>query len=207
MNESQRKQFIKYFRKRLESLDFCDARFENALSEERQGLVDYVNRGDLAAEDPELNEAFSKIDWLILPTFRNCMIVAVCTLLEETLHRIGMLTIPDFDSHVRQLSQMSKIKKYLHVLETNAPLDLTPVNSSVEIITDVILVRNAITHAWGKIDNCTNSQKLRDIISRRSWLQESGDNYIVLDDQAYADAVEPVLDIVQHIINELPVSQ
>ena len=41
-------------------------------------------------------------------------------------------------------------------------------------------------------------------ISNISWAVITDDDYIYLEDEAYADVVEPVLDIIQHIINVLP---
>jgi len=206
MKQAQRKQFISYFRKRLDSLDYCNSTFENSLLDEKQDMVDSVNRGNISADDPELLEAFSKIDYLILPTFRNCMIVAVCTFLEETLRRIGILSFTDFDSEANKLSNMSKIRKYVQVYQSNMAIDLGPIQDSICTIDDIILLRNAIVHAWGKIDNCTNPEKLREIIARRGCVLETGDGYIYLNDEAYANVVEPVLGIVEYLINEIPVT-
>jgi len=206
MKKTQRKQFISYFRKRLESLDYCNATFENALEDEKQDMVDSVNRGNISKDDPELLEAFSKIDYLILPTFRNCMIVAVCTFLEETLRRVGILSFTDFDSEVNKLSNMSKIRKYLEVYQSKMAVDLHPIKDYVCRIDDIILLRNAIVHPWGKIDNCTNPEKLREVIARREWVLETGDGYIHLTDQAYAEVFEPVLEIVEYLVDKIPVT-
>ena len=204
MNESQREQFIRYFRKRIESLDYCNSTFENTLLDEKQDMVDYVNRGGIQPDDPELNEAFSKIDCLILPTFRNCMLVAVCTLLEETLRRIGTLTVAAFDAQVAKKKTGTKISKYLRVLKDQLSLDYNPVDASINVLDHIVVIRNAIAHAWGKIDNCSNPDKIRDAVSNISWAVITDDDYIYLEDEAYADVVEPVLDIIQHIINVLP---
>lgn len=206
MKQTQRKQFMSYFRKRLESLDYCNSAFENNLQEKKQDMVDSVNRGNISRDDPELLAAFSQIDYRILPTFRNSMIVAVCTFLEETLRRIGMLSFSNFDSEANKLSNMSKIRKYLKVYESNMAIVLGPIEDHICTIDDIISLRNAIVHAWGKIDNCTNPDKLREIIARRSWVLKTDDGYIFLDDQAYADAVDPLLRIVEYILDKIPVS-
>ena len=206
MKQKQRKQFISYFRKRLESLDYCNATFENTLLDEKQDMVNSVNRGKISEDDPELLEAFSKIDYLILPTFRNCMIVAVCTFLEETLRRIGMLSFSDFDSEANKLSNMSKIRKYLEVYQSNMAIDLSSIQDHICAIDDIVLLRNAIVHRWGKIESCANPDKLREIIERRKWVLETGDGYIYLNDEAYADVVEPVLEIVKYLVDKIPVT-
>jgi hypothetical protein len=102
---------------------------------------------------------------------------------------------------------MSTVRKYLQVLQNNLPIDFASIDDNLQLIDDIVKIRNAITHAWGKIDNCTNPIILRKIISRRKWLQETGDGYILVDDEAYADAITPVLRLVEHILDNIPVSE
>ena len=193
---------------RLESLDYCVATFENTIQDEKQTYVDAVNRKRIEPDDPELSEALFKLNYHILPTFRNCMIVAVCTLIEDILLAIGSYTVPDFESHVGRLRRrrMSTVRRYLQVLESQLTIDFTFIDNDLLLIDDIVKIRNAITHAWGKIDNCDNHVTLRKIISRRNWVQETGDGYILVSDEAYADAIEPVLRLVRHIFDSVPVS-
>ena len=206
MNSSQKEKFIRYFRKRLESLDYCNATFENTVRDEMQAIMDSVNNGKIQSDDPELSVAFSKLNFLIPSTFRNCMIVAACTLIEDVLLRFGVYTVPDFESNVDRLNNMSKIRKYLRVLQDEIPLDFTPIEENLQLIDDIIKIRNAIVHTWGTIDSCSNHAALRGIILRRNWVEETGDGYIFLDDVAYADAIDPVLRLVEHILDSVPVS-
>lgn len=184
MNLSQRKEFIWYFRKRLESLDYCNATFENTVRDEIDTMMDGVNKGRIQSNDPELSVAFAKLNYLIPSTFRNCMIVGACTLIEDILLLIGSYTVPGFESHVGRLSNMSKIRKYLSVLGDEIPMDFTTIDRQLQLIYDIVKIRNAIVHRWGKIDNCNNHIALRNIISQRNWVEETGDGYIFLNDEA-----------------------
>lgn len=208
MNLSKRKKFIGYFRKRLESLDYCVATFENKIQDEKQEIMDYVNNEEIQHSSQEVSEALFKLNYLILPTFRNCMLLGACTLIEDILLLLGTDTIPHFKFQVLKLRclRMSTIRRYLRVLESQLTIDFTFINNDLLLIDDIVKIRNAITHAWGKIDNCKNPAELRKIVSRRNWVEETADGYILVSDEAYADAIEPVLKLVKHILDSVPVS-
>jgi len=125
MNLSQRKKFIGYFDMRLESLDDCYITFKKTIDDEKKTIKDSVYNGCIKSTDPELNKTFFKLDCHILSTFRNCMIVAACTLIEDVLLQIGVYTVPDFEKRVKKVKKvekeeegLSKIRKYLQVLES-----------------------------------------------------------------------------------------
>ena len=215
MNSSQRKNFIWYFRKRLESLNYCDATFETTIEAEKKVLMDSVNNENIKSTDPEFNKAFSKLNNHVLPTFRNCMLLGACTLIEDVLLQIGTNTITNFENKANKAKKgnvckskkeegLSKIRKYLQVLESK--LDFAPIDNDLQLIDDIVKIRNAIAHAWGKIDSCNNPAALRNIISRRDWVKDPGDGYIYLEDEAYADAITPVLNLVEHILDSITVS-
>ena len=123
--------------------------------------------------------------------------------------RFGIEVIEDFREQTHRLkrrSRMSTVRRYLKVLESQLTIDFTPINNDLLLIDDIFKIRNAITHAWGKVDNCNNHTTLRDIMSRRDWVYESEEGYISLSDIAYAEAIEPVLKLVEHILDSVPVS-
>ncbi|MBN1805164.1 MAG: hypothetical protein JW837_07935 [Sedimentisphaerales bacterium] len=207
MNSSQRKKFIWYFHKRLESLDYCNTTFENAILDEKQDIMNTVKSGSIQPDDPEISKALNKYDYHILPTFRNCMLLGAYTFIEDVLLQFGTDAIQDFTVQVRQSSyRMSKVRRYLKVLGSQLTIDFTSINNDLRLIDDIGKIRNAITHAWGKIDNCNNPAELRRIISRRNWVEETGDGYILVRDDAYADAIDPLLELVEHILNSVPAS-
>jgi hypothetical protein len=206
MKKTQLKQFISYFRNRLESLDYCNSIFKSALQDEKQNMVDSVKRGNISADDPELKEALSKIEGFLLPTLSYLMIGAVCSFLEETLLRIGMLSFSDFDSEAKKLRNMSTVRKYLKVYQSNMAIDLVPIQVHISIIDDIIFLRNVIMHYWGKIDDYKKLGKLQAIIACRKWVSVTDEGRIFLDDQAYADVTNPVLEIVQYLVDKIPVT-
>jgi len=205
MDAEQRRNLIRYVRKRLEALDYCNATFENTISGEKQELMDSVNAGNIDPDDPDLSKALFKYNYLILPTFRNGMLVSACSLIEDVLLRVGTESISDFKSEVQSLrSRNSTIRKYLQVIHDHLGIDFSQIADWLNLIDDLNKVRNAIVHAWGKIENCSNPPTLRQIIARYGWLQESGDGYIVVGDETYADAITPFLRLIEHILDALP---
>lgn len=207
MNQKQRQKLIRYVHKRLDALDSCNATFENAILEEKQRLNDLVNTGKIPPDDPDLSKALFERD-LILLTFRNGMLVSACSLIEDVLLRIGTDTISNFKSHVHGLSQkrISTIRKYIQVIQDHLGIDFSRIVDTLNLIDDLIKVRNAIVHAWGRIDDCSDRDKLRRIIARYNWLQETDDGYILVGDETYADAITPFLGLVKHILDALPKS-
>jgi len=78
--------------------------------------------------------------------------------------------------------------------------------SCLQRVDDIVNIRNAIAHAWGKIDKCTNAVTLQRIILRRDWIQETNDGYVFLGDVAYAEAIQLVRDLVRYILERVPIS-
>jgi hypothetical protein len=207
MNSSHRKKFKWYFHKRLESLDYCNATFENEIQDEKQSYVDSINEGRIQPDSPELKKALLELDCRVLPTFRNCMLLGACILVEDALLQFGIDIIQDFkvqENKLKSESRMSTVRRYLHVLKNQLKIDFSSFDKDLNLIDDIFKIRNAIAHAWGKIDNCNNNVILRDIISRRDWVEESADGYISLKDQAYAEAIEPIMNLVENILDKVP---
>lgn len=224
MNSSKRKKITWYFRKRLDALDYCNHTFEIKVRDEMQTIMDSVNSGKIQSNDSELyfdselSKALTKLNYRIPSTFRNCMIVGVCTLIEDFLLLIGNNTIiTNFEKKADNVKPteeekkeggLSKIKRYLRVLQGELSIDFTPINKDLQLIDDFVTIRNSIVHAWGKIDSEKDNKrdKLRDIISQRKWVEETGDGYIFLKHEAYADSITPVQSLVNHILDSVPVS-
>lgn len=206
MNAEQRRQLVGYVRKRLEALDYCNAAFENTISDEKQELMDSVNAGKIEPNDPDLLGTLFKYNYLILPTFRNGMLVSACSLIEDVLLRIGTDSISDFKSHVQNLRRrgISTVRKYIQVIQDHLLIDFSEIDDSLKLIDDLIKVRNAIVHAWGKIEKSRSPNALRKIVARHNWLQESDDGYIIVEDETYADAITPFLSLIEHILDSLP---
>jgi len=63
MNLAQKRQFIRYFRNRRASLDYCNATFENTVRDQMQTIMNRVNNGRIQSDDPELSAAFTRLNW------------------------------------------------------------------------------------------------------------------------------------------------
>ncbi len=191
MNSSQRKQFIEYFNERLDSIDYCYLTVVNAFDDDTKGLTD--GSEDLAKFDPYFS------------TFRNLILIGACVLVEDVLLRFGTDIIPDFKVHVSKIKKGCKIRKYLKVLKDHFTIDFTPINNDLQLIDDIVKIRNGIAHAGGKIDSCYNRVILRSIIKRRNWVKETDKGYIFLNNDAYIEATKPVLNLVEHILDNVTV--
>ena len=189
ISRDHKKNMMQYLVKRLESLDYCRASFEENINADKNGMLDSVTRGQLSPNNADLHKALFKIDYLIAPTFRNCMLIAVCTYLEESLRRLGNLIIDDYDSKVKQLKSGNWLKKQLRVYRSQIGADLNSIKKHIKKFEEIIFIRNAIVHSWGKVDAHRNPSKIKKIIDDNHWAEVSVDGLIYLDDQAYAYAM------------------
>jgi hypothetical protein len=75
---------------------------------------------------------------------------------------------------------------------------------------DIITVRNAIVHTWGKVDEVKNPNKLETIIENKkrkygtnNWIEKTPNGYIFLNDLAIPNAQITAIGIVQHVLRSI----
>ncbi len=166
-----------------------------------------VNRGELSPSGRDLGRALSRLEYLVATTFRYCMLTAVCTFLEESMRMLGELVIDDYGEKVKRERRGSWLKKQCRVYKSCSEIELSGIADKIRLFEDVIVVRNAVVHAWGRIDACRGHKKLREVVSRHSWAEETADGYVFLDDQAVPDAMIASGEIVNHVLDQIPIQE
>ena len=191
-----------YLQIRLEYIRTCDIYIENKLEDDIQKLVQKINKGELKQEEPALREDLFEIN-VVTDTFRYSMLVSVCTFLEESIRFITLHLLKDYKSKLKETKRGSWLSKHLELLASYAGLEIKAIESQKILFNDVILVRNTIAHAWGRVKASNNPKKLRDTISRYDWVNINDEGFLILDDQAIPNAMVAALEIVEHIL-QLP---
>lgn len=193
-----------YLQKRFDYLQTCDAYIEEKLEDARQDLVRRVNEDELKPQEPPLKQDLFEIE-VVTDTFRYSMLVATCTFLEEFIRFITRQLIADYEAKLKDAKRGSWLSKHLELLASCVDLDIKSIERQKIIFEDVILVRNTITHAWGRVEASKSPEKLRAIVSRHDWANISNDGFLVLDDQAVPDAMLAAVEIVENIL-KLPLT-
>ena len=137
---------------------------------------------------------------IVADTFRYSMLVAVCTFLEESIKFITQQLNKDYKSKRKDIKQGSWLSKHLELLASCAGLEIKSIESQKILFNDVILIRNTIAHAWGRVEVSKSPKKLCDTISQYDWININDEGFIILDDQAIPNALVAALEIVEHIL-------
>jgi len=199
VSKADKKQLLQYLKRREGYLDDCAKSIENWLEREKNEIQ--ANRGDTS----DAHEAIFWLDFPMAGTFHNCMLIAVCTFLEEAIGKIGNLTVEDYDSKIKQQKHGSWLKKHFKVYTSHTEADISPIKKQLRQFEEIITLRNAIAHAWGKVDACRNPAKLREIIAANpAWGAKTLDGYIHLEYAAYCDAIETAETIANYMLSKIP---
>jgi hypothetical protein len=188
-----------YLQKRWEYLRTCDIYVEDKLEEDKQKLVQKVNENELKSHGSAFRNHLDEIN-IVADTFRYSMLVAVCTFLEESIKFITRQLIKDYKSKLKITKQGSWLSKHLELLASCAGLEIKSIESQKILFNNVILIRNTIAHAWGKVEASKSPKKLRDIISQYDWININDEGFIILDDQTIPNALVAALEIIEHIL-------
>lgn len=210
VSKVQRDKLIQYYHRRRDALDFCGATFHHAIEDETQEIMDLINKGRRSADDPEIQQALGTLSGPIASTLRNCLFIAVCCFLDDLLRRAGNLILNDYDAMFRKNKQEHRdnfLKTHLRILETRVGMKFQPLHNQIAQLDYAVSVRNALVHAWGKVETSTNPDRLREVLGALTWAVESGDGYIALSDQAYPDTMHATMDLVEYVFEQLRPSE
>ena len=198
ISKADKKKLVQYLKRREGYLDYCDGSIVNWLEKEKESIR--KNRGDTSGNQ----EAIFKLDYPIAGTFNNCMVFAGCAFLEDAVRKIGNLAIEEYDSKVKQQKSGSWLAKHFIVVTSHTKTDLSLIEEQIEQFEKIIIIRNAIAHAWGKVDAGRNPAKLREIIAGNpTWGGVTRDGYIHLEHEAYCAAMKAAKKIIDHMLNKM----
>jgi hypothetical protein len=210
VSKVERDKLIQYYQRRNDALGFCAVTSHEAIEDEKQKILDLVNKGQRPPNAPEIQYALEKLTGPTASTSRNCMFIAVCCFLEDLLRRAGNLALDDYDSEFKRDKKENRenfLRTHVRVLQTKVGIDFNSVKKHVVLLDHAVLIRNSLVHAWGKVDTSTNSDKLREALDTVDWAVESADGYVALDDQAYLRVMIATVELVEHVFEQLPPSE
>jgi hypothetical protein len=203
----QKNELVSYLKIRLKYIRDCATLLEGFLDAEYKR---YALQSDNNKLTPEMQEVLHDIEYGLTLTFRYCMLVAVCSYVEDSLKKIGELVVSDYSQKIKSdHSHDSWFRKHLRVLESDAKIDFTAIESDISLFEDIITVRNAIVHTWGKVDEVKNPAKLETIIENKkkkygtnNWIEKTANGYIFLNDLALPNAKITATNIVRHVLTK-----
>jgi hypothetical protein len=194
--------YADYCQIRMDRLCETDTYVTLKLEEDRDRLCRQVDSRRLDQQSPLPRESLCDMAMVTL-TLRYAMLMAACTFLEETVRFLSKKLIGNYKADLRAQKHGSWLHRHLQVLNSRCDLDLAPIGQEKALFEDIIQIRNAIAHAWGKIDACKNARQIHAITSQYDWLRINSEGYIDLRNQAVPEALVAATDIVEHIL-ELP---
>jgi len=191
--------YADYLRKRLDYLERCNAHIEEKLEDDKEQLCSRLNSGELNPQDRSYKDARFEIE-IIAQTFRYSMLVAICTFLEESINSITEGLVPDYHMRLKNENRGTWLRKHLQMLAWSAGLDMKPIEKEQSMSEDIILLRNTIAHAWGRVQASKAAPKLREIVCQYQWVEITGDGFFELTDQAIPETMIVPEEIIDHIL-------
>ena len=186
-----------YLRKRLDYLQGCKADIENRLRDE---VHEFIN----ACDDDNCRTYCDYINRVVRHTFRYCMLIAVCSFLEESVKSLCEVSVPNYSATLNAIRRGNWLSKHRRLLRSHKKVDVAGIGGHLDTMEDFVAVRNCIVHAWGKLDKCRNKEQLRDIVQRRSDLFEwSADGFLVVGQDAVSTAIVSTRSLVNKLLEDL----
>jgi len=189
-----------HLHRRLEYLRACTIHIENKLRQEKMDLRQKIHDGVYSKNDPAIGQMVFHIEYVVGHTFRYCMLVAVCSFVEEAMKAIGTRRLPDYEARIKAGKQRNWLRRHIRVLRDGVGLDTAPIKSHLGKFYDIITLRNCIVHAWGKLAKTRNPQTVKAAIKRLEGADVSTDGYLLLHDEVVSEAIETAEDIVETIL-------
>lgn len=198
MNKQMKKELVTYLNGRFKYLRECSTSVEGFFDEEYKR---YAPQSKPNESTHEIRRALHDIV-VNMTTFRYCFLIAVCSFVEDSLKKLGELVVPDYNQKIKNDHPHDGwFKKHIRLLKSTE-IDVTPIDEQINLFEDIIIVRNAIVHQWGKVETSRNKGKLETIIGKYDWIEKKADGYIFLNDSTVPTALVAAREIAQHILEK-----
>ena len=186
-----------YLRTRLKYLRNCRIHIENTLSDES---LEFVNSED---DEGTINRFLFNIDCVVANTFRYSMLIAACSFLEEAVNLLCRVSIRDYNQKLKAIKKGGWLTKHRQLLEAESSVDIAAVQEHWDKMADVVPIRNCITHKWGNVNDCQNSEHDREIAAREDSYSVTKDGYLLLNNEAVTYALLASQKIVGKLAEDL----
>ena len=186
-----------YLRTRLEYLRNCRIHIENKLSDES---IEFINSED---DEDTINRFLFRIDCVVANTFRYSMLIATCSYLEEAVKLLCRVSIRDYNHKLKAIKKGSWLTKHRQLLEAESSVDIAAVQEHWDKMATVVPIRNCITHAWGNVNECQNSEHVREIAAREDSYAVTKHGHLLLNNEAVTYALLASQKIVGKLVEDL----
>jgi len=137
---------VKYLRKRLDNLFYCNADIENRLRDDGNQFINTCH------DERACNEYLWPIETVVLITFRYTMLTAVCTFLEESVKFLCDRSVADYRNKLKACQHGTWLAKHRQLLADNTTVDLAAIKAHLDTMEEFVQVRNCIVHEWGRVN-------------------------------------------------------
>ncbi len=186
-----------YLRTRLEYLRNCRIHIENKLSDES---FEFINSED---DEDTVNRFLFHIDCVVANTFRYSMLIAACSFLEEAVKLLCHVSITDYSQKLKAIRKGSWLTKHRRLLEAERSVDIAAVGEHWDKMANVVPIRNCITHTWGNVNECQNSEHVQEIAAREDMYTVTKDGHLLLNNEAVTYALLASQQIVGKLVEDL----
>lgn len=150
---------IGYLSRKLDYIHQIYASFENNLIKNKISLA---NSG---LSEQEIGRAYNRLEHIDGNLFRQAMLIMVCSYLEEAMNLIGEVVISDYLAKIGKYKKGNWFEKQKRLFE-EVGLSFEGIEEECDRISDLLVVRNCIVHAGGRIEKCKCPAKIEKAVER-----------------------------------------
>jgi hypothetical protein len=217
MSEELYREIHKGARRGTEQIEHCKCLMERKIEEDKVALL---KRRDEGASDASIGRFWHHLEITLANTFRYTLLSGVCAVVQECVNAITENLVPDEKEREKAKNKAASAVKATNgwtnwlqtgvgLISADAKISRTPnFESDVEQFTDIITLRNCISHAWGKIASADYPDQVRKAVERLGLVEVrertdlsriSSDGYLVLGRDMVSHSICPAVEIVDFL--------
>lgn len=187
-----------YLHCRLKHLDASNSRIEEYMSVEGMTLCRKIDEGVYTANSPAVARIVKHLEYVVGNTFRNTMLVGVCSFLEEAIKAIAKLLIDDDDDYEKKLKSLKGgnwLSKHIELLVNNVGLTVdVSLTSELDKFHQFITLRNCVVHSFGKVSGDRNPTAVLGAVNvlmaiDNGTVEVTKDGFLLFGDQLVPEAI------------------
>ena len=179
-----------------------------------------LKRRDEAVSDASAGRFLHHLEITLGNTFRYTLLSGVCAVVEECVNAITEKLIPDEKARqkakIKTADAVKATRKWTNWLQTGVELITTEAKihrtanfeSDVEQFTDIITLRNCISHVWGNVAMADYPDQVQEAVKKLGFVARkentelvciSTDGYLVLGRDMVSHSICPAVEIVDYL--------
>jgi hypothetical protein len=218
MSQEFYREVHKCARRGTEQIEHCKRLIERQIEEDKKALL--LKRRDEAVSDASAGRFWHHLEITLGNTFRYTLLSGVCAVVEECVNAITEKLIPDEKARQKAKNKatdaVKATRKWTNWLQTGVELITTEAKihrttgfeSDVEQVTDIITLRNCISHVWGNVAMADYPDRVQEAVKKlglaarneKTHLADiSPDGYLVLGRDMVSHSICPAVEIVDFL--------